>query len=708
MPPSGPYCPWPFCPYVGLQPCAEEHEAYFFGRDRDRRIISSSVYSTHVTILYGPSGVGKSSILMAGVVPDLRKKDGTAVVVFREWQRTDYLSELKSALLRELTERLGQQDLSCISTELPLDEVLFEAGKRFDMIVILLDQFEEYLLNTPASESGNSFDSEFARAVNRKDVDVSFLISLREEALAILDERFRKRIPNLLGNTLRLQHLNREAAEEAIRKPLTVYENDEVRQGDNPGPVTIDDGLVLAILADKNMKAGQSYFSGFGGMGQIEASGNDDRFEAPLLQLVMTRLWEKERENKSQRLRQDTLNLGETKVIVQSHVEERLNKLNKKEEKELCAQFFDRMVTPSGTKIACYPEDLVSWAKRNLKADGRDLVKEVKATLGTLAGEDYRILRTVPGPPNEPGKYEIFHDVLAPAILLWQRSFLEEQRVEAEIGKQKTRLTVLMCISVVLLLVVVFGGWYLSEQHSITQRNEDIRSTLTKAFAKLNMNEWDNATSLFESALALDSDLAVANDGLGQALMRKAGAEADQSAAKSIYSRANENFDKAVKRAEKPPRDKTVLHSYYLNLAESFLSLGKYNPEQYDAAMIWFDNCIRELVIYNQSLARVYIGRGNVYNQKKDIVNALEEYQQAAVLARDNPWLFVSMTGLYLDKHREQGILEKGYLREARIKLERAKELVKKDERYSSGNLTVRIKELESGLILAEQRGSPE
>ena len=56
------------CPYVGLQPFEEQHQAYFFGRKREQRLIISNLLAAPLTIFYGSSGVGKSSILMAGVL----------------------------------------------------------------------------------------------------------------------------------------------------------------------------------------------------------------------------------------------------------------------------------------------------------------------------------------------------------------------------------------------------------------------------------------------------------------------------------------------------------------------------------------------------------------------------------------------------------------------------------------------------------------
>jgi hypothetical protein len=55
------------CPYVGLDPFESAHAAYFFGRGRESKIIADHVIARPVTVLYGPSGVGKSSILNVGL-----------------------------------------------------------------------------------------------------------------------------------------------------------------------------------------------------------------------------------------------------------------------------------------------------------------------------------------------------------------------------------------------------------------------------------------------------------------------------------------------------------------------------------------------------------------------------------------------------------------------------------------------------------------
>lgn len=408
--------PSSFCPYVGLQPYTEKERDFFFGRERDQRVIASNLYAASITVLYGASGVGKSSVLMAGVVPMLRTKARTAVVVFRDWQRPDFLTALKNECLN----RVAQVKNKPLETplDIPLDELLLRLGQEFGgTILLLLDQFEEYFLYHPESEANNSFDSEFARAVNRDDVDANFLVALREDGLSKLD-RFRARIPNLMGNLLRLKHLDAAAAEDAIRKPLAAY-NDLLEKEETE--VTIEDGLVNTII--DQVRSGYVSLAPSAGAGQTHELEGDSTIETPFLQLVLTRLWDQELGNASRSLRQETLlKLGGAREIVRTHLDDVMQRLEPLEQK-LCASFFDRLVTPSGTKIACRIDDLDKWAGEL----GGNVLHVV-----TILSES-RILRTIAPSASQPAiptSYEIFHDVLAPAVLEWRRRFVEQQTLE--------------------------------------------------------------------------------------------------------------------------------------------------------------------------------------------------------------------------------------------------------------------------------------
>ena len=75
-------------PYRGLAAFedSELDALYFFGRERDSEIVVANLIASRLTVLYGPSGVGKSSLLLASVTRALRRlPEEPLVVVFSSW-----------------------------------------------------------------------------------------------------------------------------------------------------------------------------------------------------------------------------------------------------------------------------------------------------------------------------------------------------------------------------------------------------------------------------------------------------------------------------------------------------------------------------------------------------------------------------------------------------------------------------------------------
>jgi Novel STAND NTPase 1 len=89
-------------------------------------------------------------------------------------------------------------------------------------LLIILDQFEEYFLYHSSETGDGTFAEVFPRVVNDSSLRVHFLISIRDDAVASLD-CFKGTIPNLLDNYLRIDHLDRDGAIQAIREPLAAF-----------------------------------------------------------------------------------------------------------------------------------------------------------------------------------------------------------------------------------------------------------------------------------------------------------------------------------------------------------------------------------------------------------------------------------------------------------------------------------------------------
>ena len=161
----------------------------------------------------------------------------------------------------------------------------------------ILDQFEEYFLYH--DDVNDRFAVELAEAVAGNDRWAHFLLSVREDALAKLD-RFQGRIPNLFDNYYRLDHLDAKQARSAIVGPL-----EEANRGlPESAQMTIEPELVDTVLLQ--VRTGQVQV-GNTGEGKIESSTGREAVETAHLQLVMTRLWEAERQAGSNVIRLSTL-----------------------------------------------------------------------------------------------------------------------------------------------------------------------------------------------------------------------------------------------------------------------------------------------------------------------------------------------------------------------------------------------------------------
>jgi WD40 repeat protein len=437
-------------PFVGLVPFDEDDVPWFFGRDREQRIIGANLRSSRLTLLYGASGVGKSSVLLAAVVPALRAvvaedrvaraqdRSGLrepvrfAVSTFSAW-RDAPLHGLTTAVAASVEAATGEA-VQPWTPGTSLHETFAGWLGPVRNLLIVLDQFEEYFLYHPHDDGPGTFAGEFVDIVNAADLRVNVLVSLREDGLAKLD-RFKGRIPRLFDNYLRVGHLDLSAARRAIEGPIEEYNR---RLPAGAAPATIDEELIATILTE--VRTREVALEGPGGPAPeapeaaVDASGH---VETPLLQLVMQRLWTAAEDGgAAPHLRLATLReqLGGIERIVLRHLEEALDGLSDAH-RALAPAVLRPLVSPSGTKIAWRAEEIAYWAKRP--------TEEIEPILQELAGGEQRILRAVIPPPGQgdaSARYEIFHDILAQPILEWcdaREAERERERISTELAEQE-------------------------------------------------------------------------------------------------------------------------------------------------------------------------------------------------------------------------------------------------------------------------------
>lgn len=425
----------PPSPYKGLAPF-EDSDAdalLFFGRERESEVIAANLIASRITVLYGPSGVGKSSVLRAGVAHRLRKERDAAVIVFADWTGDPVAA---------LVEAAG-------GTGDSLADALADAADRAggDLYVIL-DQFEECFLY---HRDGGRFAQQLADVLRRTGLRVNVLLGMREDALARLDA-LKGAIPNLLANRLRLERLDRVAGAAAIAGPIKRY--NELVSADER--VEVEPALREAILDE--VTAGRVEL-GLVGRG-VSLSGDDEgRIEAPYLQLVLERLWEVERNRGSRRLRVATLReLGGAGHIVEDHLERAMAELSPRE-KGAAAAMYNFLVTPSGTKIAHGVGDLAGYASVD---EG-----EAEHVLRRLTAE--RIVRASSTNGPSSTRYEIFHDVLADAVLAWRARYTAEGALhEAERRRRRALLVAAAALAGLLLVAGIAVLALVERSHSQT------------------------------------------------------------------------------------------------------------------------------------------------------------------------------------------------------------------------------------------------
>jgi WD40 repeat protein len=497
----------PASPFKGLTPYTEEDVDFFFGREQETEIIRANLLASRLTLLYGESGVGKSSVLHAGAAHRLRQearrnlestgRPELAVVVFRTW-RDDPVAGLLREVERAVTHLVGEA-----AVDLPdgagLDVALHAWAERLDGdLLVVLDQFEEYFLYHEGEDGPGTFAHEFPRAVNRLDLRVSFLVSIREDALAKLD-LFKGRVPGLFDNRLRIDHLSRSSARAAIEGPVRAY-NERVPEAE---AIAVEPELVDAVL---DQIGGRHVNLGHVGAGAADGAGTpaarEELIQAPYLQLVVTRIWNEELAEGSRVLRASTLeHCGGAETIVRTRLDEALASLSP-EEQDVAAAVFHFLVTRSGAKVAHTAADLASYTELP--------EPQVTHVVEDMAGGDIRILRPVPPPPGSDGatRYEIFHDVIGPAILDWRARHTEaaaRREAEARARRERRKTRIWAAVAVLSLAacaaVAVLAVWAVGQKETAETERRTARAHALAAQASLELGV-DPARS---ADLALDA-----------------------------------------------------------------------------------------------------------------------------------------------------------------------------------------------------------
>lgn len=188
-------------PWLGLVSFTEETRAYFYGRDDEVAELARRVQRKLLTVLFGQSGLGKTSILRAGLVPRLRGQGYCPIYVRIDYGRDapEPAEQIKQAIRRtarysgewtqtgvavageSLWEFLHHRD----------DELLDESGATL-IPLLIFDQFEEIFTLAQSDDFGRAraarFTDELADLVeNRPPKSLEARLEEDESAAARFD-----------------------------------------------------------------------------------------------------------------------------------------------------------------------------------------------------------------------------------------------------------------------------------------------------------------------------------------------------------------------------------------------------------------------------------------------------------------------------------------------------------------------------------------
>ncbi len=433
-------------PWIGLASFTEGDRSFFAGRGDEIEDLVRLVRRDTLTLLYGVSGLGKTSLVQAGLFPALREENVLPVPI-----RLDYLEgalPLPHQILNAIT---AAAIAARVEAPQPRpDETLWEyfhrEGNHFwsarnDLVTPFLafDQFEEFFTlgrETPErAAQANTFIMEFADLVenrppvalrvdpsrvkefNFKPTPLKVLLAMREDYLADLD-RIRSHFRALGQNRLRLLPMGEKQARQVIGLGAPLL---------GPG---VEDRIVEYVA---------------GG-----AADADEVTVAPaLLSLVLRELNERRlARGPEAKITPDLLDVEQHKIFEDFYL-------------RTLADF------PPGVRLFIEDELLTASGHRNSAALD-DALTRPDVTLPILNELVNRRLLAYED-RHHTRRVELTHDVLVPVIKasrdsrLTREALTQAERLRAEQVAQRRKQRVTMavaCALAVALIATIWGGYY--------------------------------------------------------------------------------------------------------------------------------------------------------------------------------------------------------------------------------------------------------
>lgn len=230
-------------PFPGLRPFGRSDHDFFFGRSRQIRDLRAKLSEHRFTAVVGRSGDGKSSLVKAGLIPELEKEedeDGRPRWIIEEMtpqgsplrQLALIINRLSSRFLPEgflpndefgLRRSLAVLRYSSSGLVELLDEVLHDQPEK--PVLLLVDQFEEIFNFNEAAEHPEKFEEAavfvdlILRSCQSATCPIHVILTMRSDYLGDTP-RFHGLPEAMNDSQFLVPRLTRQERREVIEKPI--------------------------------------------------------------------------------------------------------------------------------------------------------------------------------------------------------------------------------------------------------------------------------------------------------------------------------------------------------------------------------------------------------------------------------------------------------------------------------------------------------
>ncbi|MEA3184766.1 MAG: hypothetical protein QOJ74_1243, partial [Ilumatobacteraceae bacterium] len=171
-------------PYRGLEAFEQADAVDFFGRESVVAEMVGVLATEHLLVVVGPSGIGKSSVVKAGLVPALRRG---AITGSESWLVTELtpgrapFDQLTAALERVATVEVPDIVGEVTTGDRGLDDVVAALLPHGSVVLLIVDQFEELFTETRDEHERRAFMDMLAEVASRPHSSIRIVATLRAD-----------------------------------------------------------------------------------------------------------------------------------------------------------------------------------------------------------------------------------------------------------------------------------------------------------------------------------------------------------------------------------------------------------------------------------------------------------------------------------------------------------------------------------------------